>query len=188
MLILWLFVSPGHQQPWYLLKGDKVWSTEMLRVASPLGGKFTICLGVHQRKHQSSAWPALSEQFHPRSMDSFHKRPVRQSGGKCFHIMTSSWNYEIHHEDLLQTILPNKHWRFICIFYRRCSKCKTPQFHWLRVQLNKQVDCFCTIDVLKILSRLHNEIRFTKKLEFQEILKYSLYAFIKIPTQYLNSW
>ena len=48
----------------------------------------TICSGVDQRKHQSSASLAFVRRIHRWPVNSPHKG---QWCGKCFHLMTSSW-------------------------------------------------------------------------------------------------
>ena len=49
----------------------------------------TVCSGTYQRKHQSSASLAFVRGIHRWPVNSPHKGQLR---GKCFHLMTSSWN------------------------------------------------------------------------------------------------
>ena len=50
----------------------------------------TVYSAANQRKHQSSASLAFVRWIHRGPVNSPHKWPVKR--GKCFHLMTSSWN------------------------------------------------------------------------------------------------
>ena len=73
-----------------------------------------VCSGTGQRKHQSSVSLAFVRGIH---RDRWIPRTKRQFSGKCFHLMTSSWN-DIY---LAICLYINAFWLFLDQAYSNCQ-------------------------------------------------------------------
>ena len=65
-------------------------------------GNSIVCLGVDQRKHESSASLAFAWGIHRWPVNSPHKKPVTQ---KSFHLMTSLWPFLLLPNPVLNTAM-----------------------------------------------------------------------------------
>ena len=98
----------------------------------------TVCSGVDQRKHQSSAWLAFVRGIHRRPVDSPHNRPVTR---KCFHW----WRYHTMFRPL--TVLSHQHeCRILTCFVPNLSG-----YQWFRMIL---VDICWQFDVIKMADNI----------------------------------
>ena len=69
---------------------DVIMSTMASQITGLMAIYLTVCSDVYQRKHQSSTSPAFMQGIH---WDRWIPRTKGQLSGKCFHLMTSSWNW-----------------------------------------------------------------------------------------------